>query len=105
MNQKTKLSQFFPGIRAKELVLDEITSNKSLSSTFNKWNEKQQQEFLDICSGNKGVKMLYDSYFKEILSPEYAPERLSDFLSVLLNQKVTVKAVLNRSPSSRQSKK
>lgn len=94
MNEKTKLSQFFPSIRAKELILDEITSNKSLSSTFNKWNDKQQQEFLNICSGNKGVKMLYDSYFKEILSPEYAPERLSDFLSVLLNQKVTVKAVL-----------
>ncbi len=94
MNEKGKLSQFFPGIRAKELILDEITSNKALSSTFTKWTEKQQQDFLDICSGNKGVKMLYDSYFKEILNPEYTPERLSDFLSVLLNQKVTIKSVL-----------
>ena len=52
------------------------------------------QEFLDICTGTKGVKMLYDSYFKEILNPETKPERLSKLLSVILGQKVTVKKQL-----------
>ncbi len=92
--KETNLSQFFPGIRAKELILDEISSKPSLLSTYNGWSEERQTEFLDICTGNKGVKMFYDSYFKEILNPEYAPERLSDFLSTILKQKVTVKMQL-----------
>jgi methyl-accepting chemotaxis protein len=90
----TNLSQLFPGIRAKELILDEISSKPSLLSTYNRWSEERQKEFLDICTGNKGVKMFYDSYFKEILNPEYSPERLSDFLSTILKQKVTVKMQL-----------
>ena len=35
--------------------------------------------------------MLYDCYFKEILNPEYAPERLSSLLSSILGKRVTVK--------------
>ena len=35
--------------------------------------------------------MLYDCYFKEILNPEYTPERLSALLSIIIRKKVTVK--------------
>ena len=35
--------------------------------------------------------MLYDCYFKEILNPEYTPERLSALLSIIIGKKVTVK--------------
>lgn len=38
--------------------------------------------------------MLYDSFFKEIMNPEYAPERLNDFVSLLLGQQVVIKRVL-----------
>lgn len=38
--------------------------------------------------------MLYDSYFKEILNPEYNPERLSYLISLLLQRSAKVKMVL-----------
>lgn len=43
---------------------------------------------LNFCTGVKGVKMLYDAFFKEIMNPETVPERLEDFLGVLLQRKV-----------------
>ena len=78
-------------IKTKEQILEEINSNDTLSALFNSWPKKHQNEFLSICSGSKGVKMLYDCYFKEILNPEYAPERLSSLLSIIIGKKVTVK--------------
>lgn len=55
---------------------------------------KKQKEFLEFCSGNKGVRILYDSFFKEILSPENAPERLNELLSLILGQQVKILQVL-----------
>ena len=92
--EHTKLSQFFPSIRARELILSEIDSNPVLLNIFNSWEEDQREEFLSICTGNKGAKMLYDSFFKEILNAEYYPERLSSLLSQIIGKKVTVKTVL-----------
>ena len=48
----------------------------------------------DFCTGMKGVKILYDSFFKEIMSPEYTPGRLNCFLSLLLGKKVVIRQVL-----------
>ena len=72
----------------REALLQKIHSDKSLSFEYTSWKEKYQQEFLDFCTGEKGVKVLYDSFFKEVLSPEYAAERLEDWLSVLLGEQV-----------------
>ena len=38
--------------------------------------------------------MLYDSFFKEIMNPKTTPERLEEFLSLVLKQKVTILKVL-----------
>lgn len=38
--------------------------------------------------------LLYDSFFKEAMNPEYAPERLESFLSVLLKHKVKIVRIL-----------
>ena len=67
MNSKTNLSKLFPMIKTKEQILEEINSNDTLRTIFNNWPEHHKNEFLSICTGSKGVKMLYDSYFKEIL--------------------------------------
>ena len=91
---QTKLKNYFPTIRAKSEILDSIRDSQTLSATYNKWTKDQQEQFLDICSGNRGVKMLYDVFFKEILNPETTPGRLSDLLSCLLERKVTVKKQL-----------
>lgn len=86
-----KLKNLFPMIKTKEELLKEINSSETMRAIFNSWPEHHQNEFISICTGSKGVKMLYDCYFKEILNPEYAPERLSSLLSSILGKRVTVK--------------
>ena len=66
MSMPTKLQQYFPMIRNKHDILKEIDSNVKLTEKFYSLKEHQRQEFLDFCSGARGVKMLYDSFFKEI---------------------------------------
>jgi hypothetical protein len=92
--EQTKLKEHFPMIRDRQAILADINASTTLQSTFFSWNNDRQNLFLDICSGVRGVKMLYDSFFKEILSPEQTPGRLSSLLSELLKRKVTVKMVL-----------
>ncbi len=94
MKQTNLLRQYFPLIRAREDVLAEIKDSKHLHSTFTNWRKEQQEEFLDFCTGARGVKILYDSFFKEIINPEYSPYRLDSFLSELLRQKIRVVKIL-----------
>lgn len=85
-----KLKQYFPMIRTRAEVLEEISSREALLERYRGWTGEQKEEFLDFCSGNRGVKILYDSFFKEIMSPETAPERLEEFLTLLLGQNVKI---------------
>ena len=90
----TKLKEYFPVIREREEVLAEIAKSSMLQTKFDGWEAEQQEEFLNICTGVKGLKLLYDGFFKEVMNPEYVPERLDDFLSQMLRQKVKVVKVL-----------
>ena len=90
----TKLKQYFPMIREREDIKQEIRENPKLLEKYREWDEEQQEEFLDYCTGVKGVKVLYDAFFKEIMNPENTPERLNELLSLLLGQSVTIKRVL-----------
>lgn len=87
MNSQTNLSKLFPIIKTRTQVLEDINSQNNLREKFESWSEDQREDFLSICTGAKGVKMLYDCYFKEILNPEYAPERLSALLMHYHRQK------------------
>ena len=77
----TKLKNYFPIIREREEVLAEIRKSGTLHRRFNSWEEDKQKEFRDLCTGAKGLKLLYDGFFKEVMSPAYIQERLGDFLS------------------------
>lgn len=91
---KNKLQQYFPMIRTEGEVLKELRENKRLWEIFCGWEEKYQKEYLDICTGVKGVKLLYDTYFKAIMNPDTRPERLNDFLSEILGKKIKILKVL-----------
>ncbi|WWR15992.1 PD-(D/E)XK nuclease family transposase [Lachnospiraceae bacterium JLR.KK008] len=84
------LQQYFPMIRTKEDILSEVNSNRKLMNRFYSWTREQRKEFLDFCTGAKGVKVLYDSFSKEVLNPENTPERLEDFLSLLIKRSVKI---------------
>ena len=89
-----KLRNYFPLIRDRKEVLEEIGANSGLQAEFAGWKPAQQEEFLDFCTGMKGVKVLYDSFFKEVMSPEYTPARLNRFLSLLIGKEVTIRQVI-----------
>ena len=88
------LKSYFPMLWDKIELLSEIRKHNDLSATFDKWSIEQQEQFLNFCTGVSGLKFLYDGFFKELMNPEYTPERLNDFLSLLLKTKVQVREVL-----------
>ena len=88
------LKSYFPMIQSREEILQRIYTNPRMQQLFESWTVLQQKEFLDFCSGARGIKILYDSFFKEVMNPEYDPARLESFLTALLNRKVRIKEVL-----------
>ena len=88
------LQQCFPEIRTREAVIREISESEKLRSVWVKWNDQQQKEFLDCCTGAKGIRILYDAFFKEVMNPETAPERLEELLSLILCQRIRILKVL-----------
>lgn len=88
------LQSHFPLIRSREVILAEIYSKPNLLAIFEKWKSHQQEEFLNFCCGNRGLKILYDGFCKEVLNPEYDPARLESFLDSMLNRHVKIVKVL-----------
>ena len=88
------LKNCFPMIRTKQEILSEIQNSDDLSAIYDSWTPEQQNHFLSFCSGEKGISILTDGFIKEIFNPEYAPERMEDFLSLLLHQPVRIRSVL-----------
>ncbi|CUO01020.1 PD-(D/E)XK nuclease family transposase [[Eubacterium] contortum] len=74
--------------------MNDIRINPVSAYQFDQWGEELQEEFLDFCTGARGVKMTYDSFFKEIMNPELHAERLEELLSLLLEQKVKIHQLL-----------
>lgn len=83
-----------PLIRSREAILSEIYSKPDLLKVFQNWKPHQQEEFLNFCCGNQGLKIMYDGFCKEVLNPEYDPTRLEAFLSLMLNRRVKIVKVL-----------
>ena len=87
---KNRLQQYFPMIRTRHEVMNIIQSTPYLLSQFRSWEGDRQEEFLDFCTGERGIKILYDTFFKEIINPEYNPQRLESMLRAILRQKVKI---------------
>lgn len=91
---ETKLRTYFPMIRERKELLEEIQSKEVCLEQFQNWTSDQQEEFLAFCTGAKGVKILYDAFFKEIMNPESAPELLEEFLSLVIGKEIRIFCVL-----------
>ena len=88
--KNASLKQYFPLIPTRQDLLEEIQANQKQNTIFQGWAPEAQEEFLDFCTGVRGVKILYDGIFKEIMNPETAPEYLNELLSLLLGKKVEI---------------
>ena len=53
-----QLKQYFPMIKEREELLNEIYNNPRTKGVFESWKQEQKEEFLDFCTGAKGVKVL-----------------------------------------------
>ena len=91
---KHALQEYFPMLQSREEVMEKIREKKELNRMFDRWEERQKEEFLDFCTGARGVKMLYDFCAKAILNPEVYPERIEELISLLLGKKVRLLKVL-----------
>ncbi len=91
---ENKLQQRFPMIRTREQILKEIFGDEKLKRKFLQWDLERRDLFLDMFTGARGIKILYDSFFKIVLNPDEHPERLERLLSILLNQKIKILKVL-----------
>ena len=88
------LKQYFPMIQTREELCKKIQTTPELKFLFDSWDESQQEEFLQFCTGMQGVKILYDSFFKEILNPDTVPSRLEELLSLILQWHIRILHVL-----------
>ena len=88
------LQQYFPMLWVREDLEERIRKDSVLFSMFQGWKPNQREEFLDFCTGERGVKILYDCFFKEVFNPEYTPERLETLISLIMKQKVRILQVL-----------
>ncbi len=91
---KNKLQMYFPMIRTRGEIIEIIEDSERAKDMFYHWTEERRQEFLDFCTGVRGVKTMYDFVSKEVLNPEYNPERVDELLSLLLGQEVHIVEVL-----------
>ncbi len=89
-----KLKTYFPLIREKEEIWHEMQKHENLMQMFHAWDSRYQEDFLDFCSGARGVKILYDGFFKEVMNPEYDAKRLEFFLSAVLEKNVRIWKVI-----------
>ena len=89
-----RLKDYFSTIRDREEVLADIYGNESLLDIYDSWTEEQQELFLAYCTGVRGVKILYDEFFKMIINPEKTPERLETILTLLIGERIKILQVL-----------
>ena len=67
---------------------------ESLKNLYEKLSREMKEEFINFCTGARGAKILRDSFFKEVMNPEYSPEHLEEFLSIVLKRRVKIVRVL-----------
>lgn len=90
----TLLKQYFPLIQTRREILKHIQKKPRLRNLYQSWSPEAQNYFIDFCTGAKGVKILYDSFFKTVFNPAVSKKRLEKLLSLLLNQNVKIIHVL-----------
>ena len=82
--------------RLRDDVLNQLQQDTIAYTNFQKLSQQSQEELLEFCMGNRGLKITFDPFFKHIFNPDLHPERLNHLLSTLLKQKVQVIKTLPR---------
>ena len=92
--QKMDLSEILGSPKTRKEVLKEIERDEMSSRFFKGLTESLREELISFCMGSQGLKITYDPFFKFIFNPSLHPERLSEFLSLILGEEVEVVDVI-----------
>ena len=82
------LREKFPEYRTAQEVRREIAAVPQLEEEFLRLKPQYQEDFLNICCGNQGVKILYDSFFKYVFHPDILPNEsnlAADYTLVIMD--------------------
>ncbi len=88
------LPAFLQDSPSRSEVIRLLMDDGEVYNSFLSFPAHLQEEFLDFCSGQKGVKLTYDPFFKYIFNPELHPERLERFLSSVIGEPVKIRQAL-----------
>ena len=94
--EKNALTTILGEPMAEEDAIRMIMQEEAAWRDFSQLSMEQKQPLLDFFMGKRGLLITYDSFFKEILSPEKHPERMESFSSAVMEETVTIKEVLVR---------
>jgi len=78
----------------REEVTELLQKDSAVFQQFQMLSPMLQEELVSFCMGNRGLKITYDPFFKEIFNPVYHRERLERLISCILGEKVRIKKVL-----------
>ena len=80
--------------QTREEVMERIQTDAESYQKFQSLTEDLQAEIVAFAMGNWGVKVAYDPIFKYVFNPAIHPERLSELISLILGEEVTVVSVM-----------
>lgn len=89
-----ELSEILGSPKTRKEVLAEIDKDSQARQYFKTLSAALQEELIAFCMGNRGLKITYDPFFKFTFNPSIHPERLSEFLSLILEEEVEVVDVI-----------
>ena len=75
-------------------LVQKLKRNVLLYNRYKGLNREWQSLFEDYCTGKKTLPVTYDPFFKRVFNPDVHPDRLSKFLSSMLEVEVRVRKIL-----------
>lgn len=95
-NSTTRFSQLMGAPCTRQSVIQSLQSDPATYQLYQQMIPVYQEKILNFLTGQRGLEILYDGIFQQILNPNLYPERLEDFLSQLIRQPVKIKELLPR---------
>lgn len=83
----------------REVILDRIREDPDTLQKFSSLSENDRDRILGFLSGDRGLQILYDRFFKKVLNPIDTPERVESLISAIYEQPVKIVEVLPREGS------
>ena len=90
------IADIFGSPLSSEEAMERIKSSPKALQLYSEFPEEIQDKLLSFIQGGRGLPILYDNFFKQIMDPILHPHRLEQFLSTILEQKVHIKQVLQK---------